>query len=94
MFTINPMTGNRDEIVIDASWGLGESVVSGKVGADNYRVDKRTMTILNRVIGSKELMVARMEDGVTKEIEVPMEKREIQALDDEDILDKLSRYDI
>ena len=40
MFTINPVTGNRDEIVIEGNFGLGETVVSGAVNPDDFVVDK------------------------------------------------------
>ena len=39
LFTANPVTGRRDEMVIDASFGLGEAVVSGQVDPDHYLVD-------------------------------------------------------
>ena len=42
MFTANPATGNRDEIIINASFGLGEAVVSGQVTPDTFIVDHNT----------------------------------------------------
>ena len=42
MFTINPVTGNRDEIVIEGNFGLGETVVSGVVNPDDFVVDKNS----------------------------------------------------
>ena len=43
MFTINPVTGNQDEIVIEGNYGLGETVVSGAVNPDDFVVDKNTV---------------------------------------------------
>ncbi len=53
LFTANPVTGNRTETVIDATFGLGEQLVSGKVEPDNYVVDNHSMSIKSIHIGSK-----------------------------------------
>ncbi|NJM42356.1 MAG: hypothetical protein HC853_17265 [Anaerolineae bacterium] len=53
LFTANPLTGNRDEIVIDASFGLGEAIVAGKVEPDHFVVDARTGQIKLRKLGAK-----------------------------------------
>jgi pyruvate,water dikinase len=54
MFTLNPVTGDRSKIMIEGSWGLGESVVRGDVDPDRYLVDKVTGEILERTIAAKE----------------------------------------
>ncbi|AHM56291.1 phosphoenolpyruvate synthase PpsA [Peptoclostridium acidaminophilum DSM 3953] len=59
MFTINPVTHNPDEIMINASWGLGESVVSGAVTPDDYIVDKSSLVISEKRIAEKLSMVVR-----------------------------------
>ncbi|MFA4701639.1 phosphoenolpyruvate synthase [Pyrococcus kukulkanii] len=59
MFTANPVTNNRNEIMINASWGLGEAVVSGAVTPDEYIVEKGTWKIKEKVIAKKEVMVVR-----------------------------------
>nr|prf mlrA gene [Pyrococcus furiosus] len=59
MFTANPVTNNRNEIMINASWGLGEAVVSGAVTPDEYIVEKGTWKIKEKVIAKKEVMVIR-----------------------------------
>jgi pyruvate,water dikinase len=51
LFTANPLTGHRGETVIDASFGLGEAIVSGQVEPDNYVVDHQTMRITSRKLG-------------------------------------------
>jgi pyruvate,water dikinase len=56
IFSINPVTGNRDEIVINASYGLGEAVVSGIVTPDAYYVDKTTLSI-RKELGLKEVKI-------------------------------------
>ena len=87
MFTINPVTGDRNQIVIEANWGLGESVVSGAVTPDYYAVDKNTMKIIEKKIAKKTVeYVKNPETGETIHAEVPPERQEIPCLTDEEIL--------
>lgn len=65
MFTVDPASGNRDRIVIEAARGLGESVVSGSVSPDRYVVDKSTMQIVTSEPHRQELMVVPREGGGT-----------------------------
>jgi len=86
-FTINPVTGKENEIVIEANWGLGETVVSGEVTPDRYVVDKKTLKVIERKIAKKT--VERIRDpmaGKTVEVKVSPEKREQPCLTDEEIL--------
>jgi pyruvate, water dikinase len=57
MFTVNPATGQRDELVIEGSFGLGEAVVSGSVSPDRYVVEKATLAIRRREVHRKELII-------------------------------------
>ncbi|MEE8397616.1 MAG: PEP/pyruvate-binding domain-containing protein [Desulfobacterales bacterium] len=59
MFVGNPMNARADEIVINASWGLGEAVVSGSVTPDEYIVGRDTLKVKVRTLGSKEVRVVR-----------------------------------
>lgn len=71
MFTANPVNDDIDEIMINASWGLGEAVVSGAVTPDEYIVDKKTKSIKESHIAEKSIMVIKKEKGVgTIEIKV------------------------
>jgi phosphoenolpyruvate synthase/pyruvate phosphate dikinase len=54
VFSANPITGNRDEIVINASWGLGESIGGGTVTPDTFVVRKADLAITGRVIVDKQ----------------------------------------
>jgi pyruvate,water dikinase len=65
MFTINPASGDRDELVIEGSFGLGEAVVSGSVSPDRYVVDKSTLHIKERDIKRKELVIESQREGGT-----------------------------
>ena len=84
LFTLNPVTQNKDEIQINASYGLGESVVSGRVTADNYIVNK-SGDIIEINIGSKETQIV-YGDKNTKEEAVSEAKRTARALNDTEIV--------
>jgi pyruvate,water dikinase len=87
MFTINPVTGNRDEIVIEGNYGLGETVVSGAVNPDDFIVDKATTTIKERRIARKTVEYIRdPKTGKTVHLEVPTEKQTITCIEDREIL--------
>ncbi|UTC56858.1 phosphoenolpyruvate synthase [Treponema sp. OMZ 305] len=88
LFTVNPVTQNKDEIQINASYGLGESVVSGRVTADSYIVNK-SGDVLEVTIGSKETQIVYA-DKNTKEESVSEEKRTARALNDTEIAALLS----
>jgi len=53
MFTVNPLTNNREEISIEAAWGLGQPVVSGEVTPDQYIVDKKSGKITYKHISQQ-----------------------------------------
>jgi len=59
MFTANPVTNDRNEIMINGAWGLGEAVVSGAVSPDEYIVEKGTWKIKEKYIAKKEVMYVR-----------------------------------
>ncbi|OUS30696.1 hypothetical protein A9Q98_04105 [Thalassotalea sp. 42_200_T64] len=57
MFSLNPLTNDYDEAVIDANWGQGESVVCGLVTPDNFIIDKVKRNVLNKKLGSKQTSI-------------------------------------
>ena len=63
VFTVNPVSGEREEIVIEANWGLGESVVSGQTVSDLYRVDKKLYRIKEKRIARKEKAFVKGKGG-------------------------------
>ena len=65
MFTVNPATGERGELVIEGSFGLGEAVVSGSVSPDRYVVEKVTLAIRRREVHHKDLVIEYAPDGGT-----------------------------
>ncbi|ABL77993.1 phosphoenolpyruvate synthase [Thermofilum pendens] len=87
MFTLHPVTGDRDKIVIEGHWGLGEAVVSGKVTPDEWIVDKKTMKIIARNIVEKRVELVRDPvTGRTVEREIEPERRNAPSLTDEEVL--------
>lgn len=74
LFTANPLTGERDQVMINAAWGLGEAIVSGQVTPDTVVVDKASGTITAQQIGVKEVMTVLTPDGTSEE-PVPVGKR-------------------
>jgi len=87
MFTINPVTGETDEIVIEGNYGLGETVVSGAVNPDDFVVDKATLKIEERRIARKTIMYIRDPNtGKTVHLDVPKEKQKETCVSDEEII--------
>lgn len=85
MFTADPITGRRKTVSIDASFGIGEALVSGLVTADLYQV--RSGAIASKRIARKALAVRGLPDGGTVTEAVPASDQERQALPDELILE-------
>jgi pyruvate,water dikinase len=83
MFTRNPVTG-ADERVIEASWGLGESVVSGIVTPDRYVLD-RSGRLVERRLGEKDLAIRSTEGGGTTEEPVAAHLVSAPCLDERDL---------
>ncbi|HET6315748.1 MAG TPA: PEP/pyruvate-binding domain-containing protein, partial [Chloroflexota bacterium] len=81
LFTANPMNGDRQQIVMNAVWGLGEAMVSGLVTPDSLVLDKTMQQVLTRQTSDKQLMTARAGSG-TFEQPVPDAQRRAPVLDD------------
>lgn len=87
IFTLNPVTGDTNEIVIEGNYGLGETVVSGVVNPDDFVVDKKTVTIKERRIERKTIQYIRDPNtGKTVHLDVPEDKQKIPCINDEEIL--------
>ncbi|MBN2031879.1 MAG: PEP/pyruvate-binding domain-containing protein [Deltaproteobacteria bacterium] len=66
LFTADPNTGNRSIMMIEANWGLGESVVGGEAMPDVYVLDKETLEIIDTKLGSKKRCITCREVGVAE----------------------------
>ncbi|MGZ8719661.1 MAG: phosphoenolpyruvate synthase, partial [Aeromicrobium sp.] len=87
MFTADPATGDRDRIVIEAAFGLGEVVVGGQVSPDTYDLSKDGPRVVHVHVGSKAEKIVRGPDGHDMRIPVPAEEQARRVLDDESLLD-------
>ncbi|MCK4477912.1 phosphoenolpyruvate synthase [Candidatus Bathyarchaeota archaeon] len=86
MFTINPVTGDRSQIIIEGTWGLGEAVVSGAETPDHFVVDKQTLEIIERKIAKKTAEYVRnLQTGKTESAVVPSERQDKPCITDEEI---------
>ncbi|MGD9091961.1 MAG: PEP/pyruvate-binding domain-containing protein [Anaerolineales bacterium] len=92
LFTANPLNGDRDQIVINAAWGLGEAIVGGQVTPDTVVVDKVNRQILSRETTTKTLMTVQTEDG-TEEQPVSQAKQSQQVIDNTTALE-LAKYGV
>ncbi|MET1087491.1 MAG: PEP/pyruvate-binding domain-containing protein [Arthrobacter sp.] len=90
MFTANPTNGRREQTVISAAWGLGESVVSGTVTTDDVVVDAGSGSIVSRQTADKEVMTVPAGNG-TREEPVAEARRRAPVLDDRAAAE-LARY--
>ena len=86
MFTIDPMSQDRDKLVIDAAYGLGEVVVSGSVTPDHYVVNKNTLQIESKFIAKQTWMITKMEE-TNANVNIREEMQERQKLTDQQIID-------
>lgn len=84
LFTADPVTSNRKTAVVEASFGLGEALVSGLVNADNYQV--RDGVIVDKAISAKQRAILAVEGGGTKEQVIAADQREQAALTDDQVL--------
>jgi len=65
IFTANPVNNRRDQVLINASWGLGEAIVGGEVNPDEWVLDKNNGKIVKEQIANKEIMAVRRNKGIS-----------------------------
>jgi pyruvate,water dikinase len=87
LFTADPVSGHRQIVSIDASYGLGEALVAGLVSPDLYQVDKRTFRITQVKVGDKELAIRPSTEGGTYREAIEEPQRSARALTDSQVLD-------
>ncbi|MED3398337.1 phosphoenolpyruvate synthase [Bacillus wiedmannii] len=84
LFTADPVTSNRKVVSIDASFGLGEALVSGLVSADNYKV--KAGEIAGMMIATKKLAIYALKEGGTETKQIDPAQQKIQTLSEQQIL--------
>ena len=84
LFTADPNTGNRSIMIIEANWGLGESVVGGEAMPDVYVLDKESLEIVDTKLGSKKRCITCQEVGVA-EVETSPDQCNAFCLSDQEV---------
>jgi len=80
LFTVNPLTADGGEMVLNASYGLGSLVVDGRVSPDTYRIDKATGFVRDRIVGEKRVRAVVTDAGLSEE-DVPLALTKREALE-------------
>jgi pyruvate,water dikinase len=86
MFTIDPVMGDENKIVVEGNWGLGESVVKGEVSPDHFLVDKQSSEILEKTAASK-ILCYRMEANKVVCAPPSAEKQNELCVSDDELLE-------
>ncbi len=88
MFTLDPVNGDPSKIVIEGNWGLGETVVAGKVNPDKFVVDKIIFEISEKTVSHKHVeCIFDPQKGEVVEAEVPSERCELSCLEREEVIE-------
>lgn len=86
-FTVHPVTEDKNQMIIEAGWGLGEAIVSGQITPDAYAIDKRDYSILDINIASQEKMIIRAKSEGVKHATVPKNKQKKQKLSGRQVIE-------
>ncbi|MCX6843180.1 MAG: PEP-utilizing enzyme [candidate division WOR-3 bacterium] len=84
VFTADPVSGSRDRIIVEACWGLGEALVSGKVTPDRFVVDRSNLHLVERSISTKSVETAFSPTGSPVEQPVPCTRADKPCISDKD----------
>ena len=90
LFTVNPINGNRDQMLINASWGLGEAVVSGSVSPDSLTIDKSSGRVIQYQVNQKLIRTVQTDSGTIEE-KVPKDLQQMAVLTEQQAAE-LSAY--
>ncbi len=85
IFTINPINNDKNTILVEAIYGQGEGVTQGKVTPDHYKISKKDMKVVEKIISDQEVMIVKNKNG-TKKVSVPKKLRGKQKITDQNIL--------
>jgi len=95
LFTLNPTNGDPSKVVIEGSWGLGETVVSGSVTPDKFVVDKVIMEVSEKTISAKHIeCVYNAGTGGVVEVDVAPDRQTRCCLDDREVMElvQMAKY--
>lgn len=87
-FTTHPVTKDKNQLIIEAGWGLGEAIVGGHITPDSYVVNKKTWALMDINVSEQEKMITRKKTGIGSEwVKVPNKLRTKQKLDGKQIVE-------
>ena len=84
-FSVNPVNEDRDEMIIEAAFGLGEAIVQGEITPDHYRINKTSFAMLDIIPSIQEHGIFMLEDGTTGWKHIDKQKGGLQKLSDNEI---------
>jgi pyruvate,water dikinase len=85
-FSVHPVTEDRNQLIIEGSWGLGDAIVSGQVTPDSYVVEKSPRRIIDKNVYTQTRGLYKSKDGGSEWKEIPKATAEKQVLTDKEIL--------
>jgi len=83
-FTVHPVTRDKDQMIIEAGWGLGEAIVQGIITPDSYVLEKSTLKLVDVNVNSQEKQIIKAKN-LTEEKPVPAAKKDKQKLSEKQI---------
>ncbi|MFH2136308.1 MAG: PEP/pyruvate-binding domain-containing protein [Patescibacteria group bacterium] len=86
-FTVHPVTRDKNQMIIEAGWGLGEAIVGGIITPDSYVLNKKSWEIIDVNVSEQEKMIIRKGTGGTVEAEVPAVKKNKQKINGKQIIE-------
>lgn len=85
VFTCDPVTGEKNRIVVDAIYGLGELIVQGEVTPDHFVIEKNNFKILQKIVSTQKIMLIK-KNGKTKKFLVPPKLQNKQKISDKEVI--------
>lgn len=86
-FTVHPVTSDKDQMIIEAGYGLGEAIVGGLITPDSYVINKKTKEILDINIAVQDIKIVRQSKGLTQKSKTEKEEHKSQKLNSKQILE-------
>ena len=86
-FSVHPVTQDRNQLIIEASYGLGEAIVSGQITPDSYVAEKKNLEIIEKYAATKERGMFKSSKGGNEWKDIPKNKQDEQALSDKEVLE-------
>ncbi|MFA5050584.1 MAG: PEP/pyruvate-binding domain-containing protein [Patescibacteria group bacterium] len=87
-FTTHPVTKDKNQLIIEAGWGLGEAIVGGHITPDSYVINKKTWKIIDINISEQEKMIVQKKSGIGSEwVKVPNKLRAKQKFNNKQIIE-------